>query len=199
MQYQLALRNGKNNYQPMEYQELLNEKEENFNPHELENIDNFTKQYNNQSELKQTLLMANFLENDDLDKELVIIFKEKGKFREVEEGICYKNSLTTKEIIAFLLKNILNPQILNKIYNKFRNVKNPSSYFLKLLEVLKNVKKAQESDLKNIYGIILLEYIEKRNLGLYISYEFCDILNKEDTQNIGGDRDVQRIRIFEKK
>ena len=55
MKYQLVLKNGKNNYQPMEYYQLVDNDIDIYN---LENIDEFTIQFDNENALKNEFIKA---------------------------------------------------------------------------------------------------------------------------------------------
>ena len=118
MKYQLVLKNGKNNYQPMEYYQLVDNDIDIYN---LENIDEFTIQFDNENALKNEFIKANFMDEEDRDKKLKIVFYENGKFRELKYGLLFQKSLDYRELVFFIFHNLKRPQVLNKIYNEFKN------------------------------------------------------------------------------
>ena len=191
MKYQLVLKNGKNNYQPMEYYQLVDNDIDIYN---LENIDEFTIQFDNENALKNEFIKANFMDEEDRDKKLKIVFYENGKFRELKYGLLFQKSLDYRELVFFIFHNLKRPQVLNKIYNEFKNTKYLSDEFKELLELMKNIKFVQENDLTNIYAISSCPYDESRNLGIYILDNFYDILINEDILQNTGDKNEWKIQ-----
>ena len=110
MKYQLVLKNGKNNYQPMEYYQLVDNDIDIYN---LENIDEFTIQFDNENALKNEFIKANFMDEEDRDKKLKIVFYENGKFRELKYGLLFQKSLDYRELVFFIFHNLKRPQVLN--------------------------------------------------------------------------------------
>ena len=184
MQYKLVMKNGNNNYQPFDFELLDSYNNENLN--DLKGIDEFTSNYDDDLQLKYDLFAANFIEYSDLDKPFKIIYYENSRIRESKYGLSFKNSkdyLDSDKIIEFLNNNITNPLVLNKIYNEFQNKEQKSPALIIVLNVLKNVRKAE--NLKNIYYVKFLPYEEIRNLGLYIFRELCDIIYIKDGDGNG--------------
>lgn len=185
----LVMKKCHNKYQPFDFKMLEKANYKDLNT--LVDIDIFTSQYNNEDEIKKDLLEANFIDVDDLDKPLKIIFYEKGNTRELEYGIMYKQHLTQRDILVFLLNHINNPTILNRIYNKFKNQENKA--WEPILEVLKNVRKAEHID--DLYLICKLPYKDQRNLGMYISSNFYDdVFLKELRKENPDNKESVRIR-----
>lgn len=197
MQYNLVMKINNNNYQPFDLNLLSKYNKENLTS--LEGIDKFTSKYNDELELKQDLLNANFIDIDDFNKELKIIFFENGNIREYKYSICYSEArefLNEDRIIFFIEENLTNPLILNKIYNQFQKRKNKSVYLTIVLNILKNIKKAENK--KQIYYLKYLPYEEKRSLGMYIYQNFYGIIypERKEVDNYGQQK---RIRINEPK
>ena len=191
MKYKLVLKNGKNNYQPLEYYQLVDNDIDIYN---LENIDEFTIQFDNENALKNEFIKANFMDEEDRDKKLKIVFYENGKFRELKYGLLFQKSLDYRELVFFIFHNLKRPQVLNKIYNEFKNTKYLSDEFKELLELMKNIKIVQENDLTKIYAISSCPYDERRNLGIYILDNFYDILINEDILQNTGDKNEWKIQ-----
>lgn len=192
MHYQLAMRRANNNYLLFELSRL--EEFKNINTSTLEGIDSLTSQYNNEDEIKAILLENNFIDVEDLESPLVIIFYENEKWRQERYGICFKehiNCITNEFLIEFITQNIDNYEIINHIYNQFNSSKNKTTALELLLQVLKNIKKAKEQGiLKNIYAINYLSYKEKRDLGMFIIQNFSDIITLDKV----GDGNVKQPR-----
>ena len=194
MQYQLVMKQGRDNYQPFDL-EMLSE----FSKQQLttlEGIDAFTSQFSNQESIKKVLLDANFIEADQLANELKIIFFENGRIREYKYGLCYRYNisfLNQDTIKNFIQQNFNNPQVLNKIYNEFSHKKDKSIYLEAILELLKNVKKFPNKDVINYIDI--LPYNEKRNLGMYIFTTFGKNLLNEDEYKEDITDGIRKIRI----
>ena len=160
----------------------------------LENIDEFTIQFDNENALKNEFIKANFMDEEDRDKKLKIVFYENGKFRELKYGLLFQKSLDYRELVFFIFHNLKRPQVLNKIYNEFKNTKYLSDEFKELLELMKNIKIVQENDLTKIYAISSCPYDERRNLGIYILDNFYDILINEDILQNTGDKNEWKIQ-----
>ena len=174
MQYMLVMERRPKDYMPFDYDKLSQYENENLNT--LEGIDHFTSKFNDEEELKEKLLQANFIEN--------------------KYGICYKNEqefLNYQFAIAFLEYCSTNPQAANRIYNEFNHQKDLSPYFRSVLEVMKNVRSAANP--KNIYYAKYLPYHELRALTLFIINNFSDIINYEDNIKAGEEHERKRIPI----
>ena len=86
--YLLSIRRGNNDYLPLEWNVLPCYEGENL--HTLEGIDEFTsKQF--KTSLMLVALEEKIVSEDERFQDVVIIFKEKGKYREVKEGSIFKD------------------------------------------------------------------------------------------------------------
>ena len=194
MIYNLVMKIGNNNYQSFDFNLLSEYNGENLNT--LEGIDTFTSKFSSEEELKMSLLEANFINAEDFSKEMKIIFYENGKMREEKYGICYQKLLASHEIITFIITNINNPQTLNKIYNEFAHRKNTSTFLNIVLNILKNIKEA--TNLKDIYYLNFISYLEKRDLGLFINKQFSAIIKEDKNMQVGDESGFQRKKTTEK-
>ena len=198
MQYNLVMRVNNNNYQPFDFNML--ESYENENLSSLEGIDNFTSKYKEELELKYDLYRANFINIEDANNDLKIIFYENGSNREYKYGLVFeeaKEFTSSDRIIEFLNSNIDDYLTLNKIYNEFNKRKNKSTFLVAVLDVLKSVKKC--NDVKNIYYIKFLPYEERRSLGMYIYNTFYDILYTDKNKKECDNNEIRRTRSKEEK
>ena len=192
--YQLAMKRAHNNYLFFDV-ELL----ECFNNEDMktiEGIDEFTSKFASEDELKNVFYENNFIEAFEVDNPLLIVFYEKGKWREEKFGIVYKQDkeyIKEDKIKNFILDNINEPLKLNKIYNKFNNNKNKTDYFEFILNILKNIKVAIKDESTTFVGAVnYFSYLEKRDMGMFIKQEFSDIINK----NIKGDDNIGQSKIL---
>ncbi len=194
MQYMLVMERRPKDYMPFDYDKLSQYENENLNT--LEGIDHFTSKFNDEEDLKEKLLQANFIEENEFNSKMKIVFKENNGIRENKYGICYKNEqefLNYQFVIAFLEYCSTNPQAANRIYNEFIHQKDLSPFFRSVLEVMKNVRNA--SNPKNIYYAKYLPYHELRALTLFIINNFSDIINYEDNIKAGEEHERKRIPI----
>lgn len=190
MVYSLVMKKSKNNYQPFDLH-LLNTNYSVEDLMSLAGIDSFTSHYKDEMALKNDLLEANFIDIDELDNELMIIFREKEKDREYEYGIWYQNNTDYFDadfIINFIYENQNNLEVLNKLYNKFVLRKEKSPYWYYILTVLKNYKEAPNKE--DIKIIKFLPYEERRCLGSYIYHNFYDTITLDRNDKDG----IQKIR-----
>lgn len=196
MQYNLVMKISHNNYQPFDY--YLLDKYTNEDLKTLEGIDAFCSKYKNEAELKKDLLIANFIDANDLEKELKIIFYENKNKREYKYELCFAEEIKyigVDNIIKFLAENIDQPLILNKIYNEFQKRKQLSGYFIRVLKVLKNIKKADNVEWLNF--IAYLSYEERRSLGMYIYKNFYDII--KNIEQDGDNYEIKKLRMDRRK
>lgn len=189
MQYELVMKKAKKFYQPFDLDRLSRYDKENLTT--LEGIDAFTSKYEDEMDLKNDLLEANYISVDELDNELKIIFYEKDNTREFEYGICYKNMnyfFDGDNIANFIYANQDDLLFLNKLYNKFKNREDRSQWWAPVLDVLKNYRKSNQK--QNIYAIRNLPYVERRAIGSYIYHLNCDTMSMDRNDRDG----IRKVR-----
>lgn len=176
--YMLVIKQGKNNYRPLEWNQLSKYNKENLNT--LEGIDKFTKKYK-EDELIDDILDNNLAELNDRFIKFAIIYKEKGKFREVKEGIVFeenKNLLNENYIQNILFENTNNKNLYNHIINILN--KDDSISSKEFIFILKNIEFFKDNG-KNALIAALdkysnLTYKTKRMLAI-------NIVNKINSSN----------------
>ena len=194
MKYMLVMERRPKDYMPYDYSIMPEYNGADLTT--LEGIDAFTSQFNDENELKSALLAANFIDDNELDKKMKIIFKENEGIRENKYGVCYKNRsnlINSQFLISFLEYCLKEPQIANRIYNEFAHQKELSEVFRLVLSVMKNVKMADNP--KNIYYVRYMPYNEIRALALFIINNFSGIISYEDRVKAGEEHERKRIPI----
>lgn len=170
-QYMLVIRVDKNNYRPLEWEQLPEYNKEDLTS--LEGIDQFTskqKEYN----LLSDIMDKSLVEPNDFFQSFAIIYREKGRVREVKEGVIFieeSNSINDKEIINLIKDNYSNKNLINHIIN-ILNKNNEQQTNKELIVILKNLNFFAEKS-KNALIAALdkykeLPYKEKRTIGLNI-------------------------------
>ena len=170
-QYMLVIRVDKNNYRPLEWEQLPEYNKEDLTS--LEGIDQFTskqKDYN----LLSDIMDKSLVEPNDFFQSFAIIYREKGRVREVKEGVIFieeSNSINDKEIINLIKDNYSNKNLINHIIN-ILNKNNEQQTNKELIVILKNLNFFAEKS-KNALIAALdkykeLPYKEKRTIGLNI-------------------------------
>lgn len=170
-QYMLVIRVDKNNYRPLEWEQLPEYNKEDLTS--LEGIDQFTskqKEYN----LLSDIMDKSLVEPNDFFQSFAIIYREKGRVREVKEGVIFieeSNSINDKEIINLIKNNYSNKNLINHIIN-ILNKNNEQQTNKELIVILKNLNFFAEKS-KNALIAALdkykeLPYKEKRTIGLNI-------------------------------
>lgn len=170
-QYMLVIRVDKNNYRPLEWEQLPEYNKEDLTT--LEGIDQFT------SKQKEHILLSDIMDNslvepNDFFQSFAIIYREKGRVREVKEGVIFieeSNSINDKEIINLIKDNYSNKNLINHIIN-ILNKNNEQQTNKELIVILKNLNFFAEKS-KNALIAALdkykeLPYKEKRTIGLNI-------------------------------
>lgn len=170
-QYMLVIRVDKNNYRPLEWEQLPEYNKEDLTT--LEGIDQFT------SKQKEYILLSDIMDNslvepNDFFQSFAIIYREKGRVREVKEGVIFieeSNSINDKEIINLIKDNYSNKNLINHIIN-ILNKNNEQQTNKELIVILKNLNFFAEKS-KNALIAALdkykeLPYKEKRTIGLNI-------------------------------
>ena len=88
IQYMFVIKRGKNDYFPIDLKALKEYKNEDLN--ELEGIDSFTSKTSNYK-LINDLILAGIVAPEDYFMYFTIIYKEKGRYREIKEGIIFED------------------------------------------------------------------------------------------------------------
>lgn len=175
--YLLAIRNNDGDYYPVRWEltpmRYFQSKEEQGQAPSLEVIDRYTA-FHEADTLIEELLRLGAIDVEHQDKPLVIIYYDEGKKREVTNGVLYEqeaeviNSATIKD---FILNNMQEKAILNKVYNKFANREENSPTLNAIMYLLNRIEYVG----RNLYNFKIalaeideLPYLERRNLGLYI-------------------------------
>lgn len=170
--YLLAMKRDNKDYLPIELNLTKFYNGEDIN--KLSGIDELTSKFD-EIDLIEELLSQNIVTLDDKYRSFVIIFSEKGRFRELKESPCFKSNyyLFDENIITtFILENIDNKSILNNIIN-LCETKFKAKETLEFSFILKNInhfvdkgENAVKIALNHYYEI---PYEEKRKLSYYIS------------------------------
>ena len=171
LQYMLVVKVDKNNYRPLEWQQLPSYNKEDLTT--LEGIDTFTSKLQ-EYELMEELLNKHIVEPDDLFQKFSIIYKEKGKVREIKEGTIFidkADSIDDKIIINTLKDNYNNKNLINHITN-ILNKNSNNKINQELMIILKNLdyfaEKSKNALLAALDKYKELPYKEKRLLGINI-------------------------------
>lgn len=115
-QYVLAIKRNNNDYLPLEWQLTPFYHGEPLST--LEGIDTFTKPISD-VDLLVSLIDANMLDPEERFQSFAIIYQEKGRIRELKDGAIFFNYPIVKEdeFIYFILNNMQNKKLINRIYN----------------------------------------------------------------------------------
>ena len=100
--YNLAIRRAHNNYLPLDLRALNLP-----SVSSLQAIDLFTK-VSTREELIRNIIAFNIADGQEFFEDFAIIFKEKGRLRELPEGVCFIDDapyLEPQTIIDFLYQN----------------------------------------------------------------------------------------------
>lgn len=148
----------------------------------LEEIDKLTGSIA-EDELKTQFLSENIISEDVIDKPFVIIFEENGKTRKLSSGIVTneeKESLAITSLNDFLINNIRRRQLMNRIYNKFKD--KDISPALKV--ILENINGFQKDTIfrfmDSLNMMSQIPYEELRELALFIKRDLEVLLEKEE-------------------
>lgn len=171
MQYMLVIKVDKNNYRPLEWEQLSSYNKEDLTT--LEGIDKFTSKQKEYKLLEEIMDKA-LVEPNDLFNSFSIIYKEKGRVREIKEGVIFEDnsdSINDKEIINILKENYNNKNLINHIINILNKNKDQQTN-QEFIIILKNLDYFAEKS-KNALIAALdkykeLNYKEKRTIGLSI-------------------------------
>jgi len=174
--YSLSLMRGKNNYLPIDWVRLSNNNQSSL--YSLHDIDEYTSNITKE-DLLNDLLSNNLITENEVECPIVIILYENGASRILHEGPCFiedKEYLDRNNIKNYIIENIYDRQLINKIYNYIKNTKDQATLnFANLLnysgEILKsNGEIGYIAICDLIKGYIRnLDYSYLRKLGMYIS------------------------------
>ena len=172
--YLLVIKTGNKSYLPIEWETIKSYNHENL--YTLEGIDAFTSRFL-EPELLLEALDQNIISRSDPYRKITIIFRENGAYREVKEGIIYKNSkdtLTEEEFLDVLFDAITNndKETINNIIMQCKN-KEQNEDLDKFIYVLKNFNIFKEKGPNGIKaGLSLYNYLPydiRRKIRLKVS------------------------------
>ena len=171
IQYMLVVKVDKNNYRPLEWEQLSSYNKEDLIT--LEGIDKFTSKQK-EYKLLEELMEKHLVEPTDLFQKFSIIYKEKGRVREIKDGVIFEDlsiAIKDKEIINIIKENYSNKNLINHIINILnKNKEQPINQ--ELIIILKNLDyfavKGKNALIAALDKYKELPYKEKRTLGLNI-------------------------------
>lgn len=177
--YLLAIERNHNDYIPIEWNLSIVNNIQDITS--LEEIDKLTGSIS-EDDLKSQFILENLLSEDTIEKPLVIIFEENGKTRKLPSGIVTneeKESLEITSISDFLINNIRRRQLMNRIYNKFKDKDVSPS----LKVILDNINSFQKDTIflfmDSLNMMSQIPYEELRELALFIKRDLESLLEKE--------------------
>lgn len=178
--YTLAIRRAHNDYLPLDLRLLKLP-----NVSSLQAIDFFTKTLTRE-ELIIDIIKNNIADSQEYFEDFTIIFKEKGRIRELPEGVCFIDDAPYVEpqtIIDFLFENYHDKILINKIYN-YLNSKISPEEATEIKFILNNLDKFASRGDKAV--LIVLEKLKNadyeviRLIGMYIKKVLLPFLEKKD-------------------
>lgn len=178
--YTLAIRRAHNDYLPLDLRLLKLP-----NVSSLQAIDFFTKTLTRE-ELIIDIIKNNIADSQEYFEDFTIIFKEKGRIRELPEGVCFIDDAPYVEpqtIIDFLYENYHDKILINKIYN-YLNSKTSPEEATEIKFILNNLDKFASRGDKAV--LIVLEKLKNadyeviRLIGMYIKKVILPFLEKKD-------------------
>ena len=178
--YTLAIRRAHNDYLPLDLRLLKLP-----NVSSLQAIDFFTKTLTRE-ELIIDIIKNNIADSQEYFEDFTIIFKEKGRIRELPEGVCFIDDAPYVEpqtIIDFLYENYHDKILINKIYN-YLNSKTSPEEASEIKFILNNLDKFASRGYKAV--LIVLEKLKNadyeviRLIGMYIKKVLLPFLEKKD-------------------
>lgn len=180
--YCLVLKRKNNDYLPIEWNLLKFYNGENL--YTLEGIDTFTSRIT-RKELIEELLNNNLVSPTDPFADFSIIFKSKGKTRELKEGSIFREDnavLSEEQLIDFLVSIQDNKQLVNEVYN-ICHFKEESEKVKEFKFILKNIgifKLKGENGVKGALSIFKsISYENKRTIILRIVDTIMPRLSKK--------------------
>lgn len=178
--YTLAIRRAHNDYLPLDLRLLKLP-----NVSSLQAIDFFTKTLTRE-ELIIDIIKNNIADSQEYFEDFTIIFKEKGRIRELPEGVCFIDDALYVEpqtIIDFLYENYHDKILINKIYN-YLNSKISPEEATEIKFILNNLDKFASRGDKAV--LLILEKLKNadyevvRLIGMYIKKVLLPFLEKKD-------------------
>lgn len=178
--YILAIRRAHNDYLPLDLRLLKLP-----NVSSLQAIDFFTKTLSREK-LIIDIIKNNIADSQEYFEDFTIIFKEKGRIRELPEGVCFIDDAPYVEpqtIIDFLYENYHDKILINKIYN-YLNSKTSPEEASEIKFILNNLDKFASRGDKAV--LLILEKLKNadyevvRLIGMYIKKVLLPFLEKKD-------------------
>ena len=167
--YLLAIKKIHWQPEPIDWSQFPNYKNQDIN--DLKNIDDFTSEIN-EDYLRHLLVELNMNNPEELTEDFVIRHYENGALRDLIYGPMFKDNAdfkTSSAIIEFLIQNKYDKDILNRIYNIFKNFNKTMGQtpaFKDFIHALNNLDPENLVPLNNLHYI---DYVELRSLGMFIS------------------------------
>jgi len=190
--YSLAIKRGNNDYLPLEWNVLSSYNQESL--HSLEGIDDFTtKQF--RIDLLNDLLDSHLIMDDEKFRDFVIIFMEKGRYREVKEGTIFKedgaDQLDRYVFTQELIDNLDDKDFRNYLLNL--NFGNSRSFEMeKFLFIIKNYDSfAARGQTAIKIGLEIVEeipYNEYRKMAIMVANRLFAV--KENKANVLKKTDI---------
>ena len=182
--YMLAIKRDNNDYLPLEWQYTkIYEKED---LHTLEGIDHYTSLYY-EDELLEEALESHIVDKREKYRGISIIYNEKGKYRELKEGVIYYDEefcLNYEFICDFLELNISNKAMINTISNILGGFREPSQELIQFIFILRNINLFIEKGPNGIKAALSkfleIPYEEQRKASLIINRKFGPIYDRKD-------------------
>ncbi|HAB65810.1 MAG TPA: hypothetical protein DCE23_00435 [Firmicutes bacterium] len=145
--YVLAIKRNNNDFLPLEWHLTPYYKGQDMST--LEGIDSYTKPIS-EVDLLISLTDLNILSLEERFKNFTIIYQEKGRIRELKDGPLFITtpSITDDELINFILNNMFDKKIINKIYNVCTTIKVKDHNLEKFKLSLNNLDKLYERNKK---------------------------------------------------
>lgn len=152
----------------------------------LEGIDSFTSKMDEET-LKQELISESIIDEDMKNNPFVIIFEDNKKIRKLQYGPCFideYNAIEFETIVNYIIKNLNNKQLINRIYNAFNN-KNYSKELEDILNILNEQSEYSVIQIINhLQNIDTIPYNDIRSLGLFINRTLSNIENLENVNKL---------------
>ena len=166
--YLLVIKRKHKDFLPLEWNRLKSYQGENLLT--LKGIDEFTAKKTS-DELFNELLSENMIDKEDDFQSFVIIYFEKGRYRELKDEPIFneKINLLNNEFIAdSIISNSLNKSFINELNNLV--TKTPSKELINFLYIIKNIDFSDKETTKKrlIYILKQIPYEEFRHLAFII-------------------------------
>ena len=185
--YSLVLIRGKKDAMPIDLVRLTRTTNKENLVYSLKDIDLFTSKMS-EEELINKLLEGNYIDAYEAFNRIGIIYYENGRSRELPEGPCYiENSMfiDVENVYRFIIDNLNNSQIINKLYNslvKFDNDEATKKFIDLLNYSIKVTKTSDEIRIQAIkelireylYNLYSVSYFSYRKIAMYIATKMVD-------------------------